>query len=244
LAPTAPQVGKPLRNVAPRAALSPTLEMVSVIQKAAGAPWARVTQRCTVARATPNWSATWRIEAPPRTAWTICCRCRAASVFCSWQSPQQRVSCHVNREGVTSECWHLGDFQVVAVSLIPRNLAPGALPRARFWFDASGDPDFPLSTVWRTGRQLSVVHWRSLARWRRLAGLISLKIATSWPARLYRRRLCRRREEVERGTMEGNQVTCPKCQSLLRAVSGKSRFDWKTGKQPAGSMAQPAGCFS
>jgi hypothetical protein len=107
---------------------------------------ARATQRCTVA--TPNWSATWRIEAPWRTAWTISRRCGAVSVFCSWQTPYGKVSRHVKREALTSECLRPSDFRVVALALSAQVSSSRMASRPS------------LATVWRgIGRgNLSLVH--------------------------------------------------------------------------------------
>src|SRR5262249_8126344 len=115
-------------------------------------PWARWTQRCTVASATPKRSATWRMEAPCRTAWTIARRRWVAAVFCSWQTPQEQVSSHAKPVELTSECLRGGDLRVLALTRLGN--IPAFLPvlkkptggdrpggrYLRFWQSLKGRP--------------------------------------------------------------------------------------------------------
>src|SRR5262249_37814576 len=111
-------------------------------------PWARWTQRCTVASATPKRSATWRMEAPCRTAWTIARRRWVAAVFCSWQTPQEQVSSHAKPVELTSECLRGGDLRVLALTLLKgqwrrggahgRRLGGSALEGRGPWHEGAG----------------------------------------------------------------------------------------------------------
>src|SRR6185369_438179 len=49
-------------------------------------------------------------------------RCSAA-VFCSWQTPHEKVSRHANPVELTSECLRVGDFRVLALAPLGAILA-------------------------------------------------------------------------------------------------------------------------